>query len=92
MNMPLYVATLRGQNESVGQLSAEIATHLRELEQMVSERNPRIATETLDRLAALHRCLCIEAETFCKRLHLLLEEAEIADDTAVKITHKGASF
>jgi hypothetical protein len=90
--MPLYVATLCGQNQSVGQLSAEIDIHLKELEQMVSERNARVAPETLDRLAALHRCLCVEAETFCKRLHLLLEEAEISDDTAVKVTHKDASF
>ena len=92
MNMPLYVATLCGQNQSVGQLSAEIETHLKELEHLVSERNPRIAAETLDRLAALHRCLCVEAETFCKRLHLLIEEVEILDDSAIKITRKDASF
>jgi hypothetical protein len=32
-------------------------------------------------LAALHRCLCVEAETFCKRLHLLLEEAKATPAT-----------
>ena len=76
MNTQLYVSNLREQNKYLGQLSTEIETKLSGLEHALSEQRALLRVDLIPPLAALHRCLCVEAETFCKRLNLLLEEAK----------------
>jgi hypothetical protein len=71
MDIQLYIDNLRGQNEYLGQLSTEIETKLQEIDTLFGQQHDPQIFETI---AQLHRCLCVEAETFCKRLNLLLEE------------------
>jgi hypothetical protein len=81
MNTQLYVSNLREQNKYLGQLSTEIEAKLSGLEHTFSEQTALLGVDLVTPLAALHRCLCVEAETFCKRLHLLLEEAKATPAT-----------
>lgn len=76
VNTPLYVSNLREQNKYLGQLSTEIETKLSGLEHSLREPTTLQEVNLVPPLAALHRCLCVEAETFCKRLNLFLEEAK----------------
>ena len=76
VNTQFYVSNLREQNKYLGQLSTEIETTLSGLEHSLREQPALREVDLVTPLAALHRCLCVEAETFCKRLNLLLEEAK----------------
>lgn len=82
MDIQQYIFNLRGQNEHLGQLSDEIETELQELEALFGQHHgQRHDPQGLQAVAQLHRCLCVEAETFCKRLQLLLEEVRQATAT-----------
>jgi len=71
VDIKLYLVNLREQNQYLGQLSSQIETALQGIETTFqAHHDPQI----IETIAQLHRCLCVEAETFCKRLNLLLEE------------------
>jgi hypothetical protein len=88
MDRTLYVTALRQQSAYLGQLVTELQTALQALEQTPGkETSPAApdAPEPLRGLEELQKCLGSEAEMFCRRLHVFLEESHISTSVSGKI-------
>ena len=78
MDRTLSLTTLSRQGAYLGQLVTELNAALQALAQPLHEQTSAAApdaAEPLHGLDALQKCLAIEAEMFCKRLHIFLEES-----------------
>jgi hypothetical protein len=89
MDVKLHVAILREHSQYLAQLCTAVSTHLRELEQALSEQNGTAAGDTVGHIEGvtdLHSRLSIEAEIFCKRLHLFLAGTKTVTDSTAKMS------
>jgi len=78
MDVKLHVTILRLHSEYLARLFTEVSTHLGTLEQTLSEGTALTSADPSGRLAevaSLQSCLCTEAEMFCHRLQIFLEES-----------------
>jgi hypothetical protein len=85
MDAKTYLSILRVHSEYVCQLATQLHATLTQLEQTLSEQPASHSTDTggsCDGVAALKDCLAAEAEMFCKRLGLLLEQLKTGTEDA----------
>jgi hypothetical protein len=78
MDRLLYVTTLSRHGIYLGQLVTELNAALQALGQPQHETTSAAAPEAaepLREIEELQKCLAIEAEMLCRRLHIFLEES-----------------
>ena len=76
MDTKLYAAILREHSEHIGKVAADLSAQLQQLTQTLGEQNSSAPTDTadcVDGLVKLQQMLAAETESFCNRLHALIE-------------------